>query len=243
MWVFDFLSLKSNLDRMDVPDLSKLSDEERLALAKKIAVEIAGSLPKELYAGSFTLNSKLPYKACSFREVLIHRVSDLADASIELLVTGNLVPAFVMVRSVVETTAMMYWLSERSKDFLEKREEGAFDEFLMKGMLGSRDGTTGQSSHNVLTAVNHLNKEFDGIRGMYDQLCEFTHPNWAGVMGSYSVIDKDKFLLCLGKHHQKPPIAYGLAPLIASLAIFRDYYNSSAGLLKEINDSYEQKAL
>lgn len=230
-------------NRMDVPDLSKLSDDERLALAKKIAAEIAGSLPKELYAGSFTLHSKLPYKACSFREVLIHRVSDLADASIELLVVGNLVPAFVMVRSVVETTALMYWLHEKSKEFLEKRDENAFDEFLMKGMLGSKDGTTGETSYNILTAVDRLNKEFDGIRGMYDRLCEFTHPNWSGVMGSYSVIEKDKFLLHLGKHHRKPPVAFGLAPLIASLAIFGDYYNSTAALVKNINDSYEQKAV
>lgn len=227
---------------MDIPDLSKLSDDERLALARKIAAEIGVSLPKELYAGSFTLNSKLPYKACSFREVLIHRVSDLADASIELLVAGNLVPAFVMVRSVVETTAMMYWLHEKSKGFLERRDENAFDEFLMKGMLGSKDGTTGHSSYNILTAVDHLDKEFDGIRGMYERLCEFTHPNWSGVMGAYSVIEKEKFLLHLGKQHRKPPLAFGLAPLIASLAIFRDYYNSTAALLKDINDSYEQNA-
>jgi len=228
---------------MDVPDLSTLSDDERLALARKIAAEIADSLPKELHARSFTLNSKLPYKAGSFREVLIHRVSDLADVSIQILVAGNLVPAFVMVRSVVETTAMMYWLHEKSKEFLGKRDENAFDEFLMKGMLGSKDGTTGQTSYNILTAIDRLNKEFDGIRGMYDRLCEFTHPNWSGVMGSYSVIEKEKFLLHLGKHHRKPPIAFGLAPLIASLAIFRDYYNSTASLLKDINDSYEPKAV
>lgn len=227
---------------MDIPDLSTLSDDQRLALARKIAAEIGVSLPKELYAKSFTLNSKLPYKACSFREVLIHRVSDLADASIELLVAGNLVPAFVMVRSVVETTAMMYWLHEKSKEFLEKRDENAFDEFLMKGMLGSKDGTTGHASYNILTAVDRLNKEFDGIRGMYERLCEFTHPNWLGVMGAYSVIEKEKFLLHLGKHHRKPPLAFGLAPLIASLAIFKDYYNSTAVLLKKINDSYEQNA-
>lgn len=228
---------------MDVPDLSKLSDDERLALAKKMAAEIAGSLPKELYAGSFTLKSKLPYKACSFREVLIHRVSDLADVSIELFTLGSLVPAFVMARAVVETTAMMHWLHEKAREFLEKKDEDAFDEFLMNGMLGSKDGTTEQISYNILTAIDRLNKDFDGIRAMYDRLCEFTHPNWSGVMGSYSVIEEEKFLLHLGKHHRKPPIAFGLGPLIACLAIFRDYYNSTAGLLKDINDSYEQNAV
>ena len=65
-------------------DVSTLSDDERLALAKQLASDIRSSLPKELYAGSFTLKSKIPYKASSFREVLIHRVSDLADVAVEL---------------------------------------------------------------------------------------------------------------------------------------------------------------
>ena len=228
---------------MGVPDLSKLSDAERLSMAIQMAADLAVSLPKELYAGSFTLNSKLPYKACSFREVLIHRVSDLADVAVELFASERLVPAFVMTRAVVETTAMMYWLHEKASEFLQKKDENAFDEFLMKGMLGSKDGTTTQVSYNVLTAIDRLNKEFGGIRGMYDKLCEFTHPNWSGVMGSYSVADPEKFILHLGKHHRKPPLAFGLGPLIACLSIFTDYYNSSASILEEINGGYEQKAV
>jgi|GEM_PF-5370584 len=72
-------------------DVSTLSDDERLALAKQLASNIRGSLPKELYAGSFTLKSKIPYKASSFREVLIHRLSDLADVAIDLYEANRLV--------------------------------------------------------------------------------------------------------------------------------------------------------
>ena len=67
-------------------------------------------------------------------------------------------------------------------------------------------------SYNVLTAVNRLDKEFGGLRQMYDNLCEFTHPNWSGVMGSYSKIDKQEYTLYLGKEHGKPPLAFGLGP-------------------------------
>jgi len=95
---------------MDAVDVSKLSDAERFALAKQLASDIRGSLPNELYAGSFTLRSKLPYKATSFREVLIHRISDIADAAIDLYEKDRLVPAFIETRAVVETTAMVYWL-------------------------------------------------------------------------------------------------------------------------------------
>lgn len=226
---------------MDTVDVSKLSDAERFALAQQLTSHIRGSLPKELYAGSFTLRSKLPYKSASFREMLIHRISDIADVAIDLYENDSLVPAFIETRAVVETTAMVYWLYQRSCEFLEKPDEDCFDEFLMKGMLGSRDGMTKHESYNVLTAVDRLDKEFNGLRQMYDTLCEFTHPNWSGLMGSYSKLDKEKYLLHLGKEHRKPPLAFGLGPLIGSLCIFQHYYNALADVLKAINDWYEQK--
>ncbi len=226
---------------MDTVDVSKLSDAERFALAKQLASDIRGSLPNELYAGSFTFRSKLPYKATSFREVLIHRISDIADAAIDLYENDRLVPAFIETRAVVETTAMVYWLYRQSCEFVEKPDEDSFDEFLMQGIFGSRDGTTKHEAYNVLTAVDRLDKEFNGLRQMYDALCEFTHPNWSGVMGSYSKFDKEKYVLYLGKEHRKPPLAFGLGPLIGSLAIFQDYYNALADVLKAINDRYEQK--
>ena len=159
---------------MDAVDLSKLSDAERFALAKQLASDIRDSLPKELYAGSFTLRSKLPFKATSFREVLIHRMSDIADVAIDLYENDRLVPAFIETRAVVETTAMIYWLYQQSCEFVEKSDKDSFDEFLMKGMLGSRDDTTKLESYNVLTAVNRLDKEFNGLRQMYDSVAAST---------------------------------------------------------------------
>lgn len=171
---------------------------------------------------------------------MIHRISDIADAAIELYESDQLVAAFILTRAVVETTAMIYWLYQKSRESLEKPDENSFDEFLMKGILGSKDGTTKYESYNVLTAVDHLDKEFKGLRDMYNTLCEFTHPNWSGVMGSYSKLEASKYLLHLGKEHHKPPVAFGLGSLIGSLVIFQDYYNAFTGVLKAINDRYEE---
>jgi len=226
---------------MDAVDVSKLSDAERLDLAKTLANNIRTSLIKELYAGSYTLKSKLPLKAASFREALMHRLSDLADVCIELYETDRLVAAFVMTRGIVETAAMTYWLHKKTEDFLKSKDDNAYDKFLMKGILGSKDGTSRHKSYNVLTAIYHLDGEFKGFRGMYNTLCEFTHPNWSGVMGSYSKIDTKEHILHLGKGHRAPPLAFGLGPLIGSLAVFQDYYNALADQLKTINDWYEQK--
>jgi hypothetical protein len=225
---------------MDTPDISKLDDFQQLALARQLATDIRSSLPMELCAGSFTSKSKLPFKAASFREVLIHRLSDLADISIELYETDRLVPAFLTTRGVVETVAMMYRLHCKTTKFLESKDKIAYDEFLMKGMLGSRDGTTCLESYNILSAVDPLNKEFKGFRKMFDTLCEFTHPNWSGTMGSYSKINSETYTLHLGKSHQKPPVAFGLGPLVASLVVFMNYYNDLADKLKTVNDRFER---
>lgn len=144
-----------------------------------------------------------------------------------------------MIRAVVETTAMIYWLDKKTAEFLKVRNEEAFDEFLMKGMLGSKDETTPEESYNVLTAINHLDKEFENLRKMYDTLCEFTHPNYSGVMGSYAKIEKDCYAAHLGKEHRKPSLAFGLVPLIGCIEIFTDYYNTIADKLQVLNESYE----
>ena len=62
-------------------------------------------------------------------------------------------------------------------------------------------------------------------------------------MGSYSRFDKKKqYRLYLGKEHANPPLAFGLAPLLASLVIFQSYYNALSDVLKQINDFYEMKS-
>ncbi|RWA52106.1 hypothetical protein AU476_19270 [Cupriavidus sp. UYMSc13B] len=173
--------------------------------------------------------------------MLIHRVSDLSDVALELYEAQRLVPAFVITRSVVETTAMVFRLHQKSKEFMAKHDIKAYDQFLMKGLLGSRDGTTSEESHNVLTAIKHLNKEFDGLEQMYATLCEFTHPNYSGAMGSYSRLDRKNHTLLLGKEHRTPPLAFGLGPLIGCLAIFTDYYNAAGQAIAQVNEWFEKE--
>lgn len=224
---------------MDIPDLSQMSDPERFTLAEQLAEDMRHSLPSELHANSFTISSKLPFKAASLREVLIHRQSDLADTAMDLYRSNQLVPAFIMTRSLIETTALLHSLHIKTDEFLKTKEEKQYDEFLMRGIFGSRDGTTSKESFNILTAIDRMNREFDGLRGMYDTLCEYTHPNYSGVMGSYSRLDREKHLLQLGKEHHEPPLAFGFAPLIGCMAIFTHHYNELYDLLNQMNELFD----
>lgn len=224
---------------MKVADIENWDDEKRLSLARELATNITESLPKEVDARAFTLESKLPFKATSLREVLIHRIAELASIAVDLYQRDKLVAAFVITRAVIETVAMIYWLHEKVTEFLSSKDIQKLDEFLMRAMLGSRDGTTSLESYNVLTAVDRVDKAFPDFRQMYDRLCEFTHPNWSGLLGSYGKTDRERFKPRLGSDLRKPPLAFGLAPLIGGLTIFEHYYNDLAELLHKLNDYFD----
>ena len=223
-------------------DYSKLSNSELLTIAKDSAVGMCKTLPKEIYLGSLTLESKLPWKAAVLRESLLHRFSDFVDAAVKLYEADRIIPAFTLTRAVMETTAMMYWLFNKTAEFSETKNVDAFDEFLMKGMFGGRDAGSPLSSYNILTAVDHIDKQINGTRAIYDILCEFTHPNYSGVMGSYSHIDDEQHITYFGKEHSKVQVEFGLIPLVACIEVFEEYYNSLAHTLKAINDFYERNS-
>jgi hypothetical protein len=224
---------------MDIKDIRNLGDKERIAVAKQLVSSFKSSLPKELHANAFTLKSKLPYKATSLREVLMHRFTDIANVSIDLFEADMVVPAFIEARAAIETTALLYCLHKGTADFLRSRDADGLNNFLNKGLLGSKDGLTVFEPHHVLKTIDRLDKEFSGLREMYDRLCEFAHPNWSGTMGAYSKLDTETYVLHLGKNLRRPPLTFGLDPLIYSIAIFEHYYNALADDLKAVNEFFD----
>jgi len=220
---------------------SKKSEREYLLEARIFATNIFASLPQDVKAAAFTMKSKIPFKVTSLREVLVHRVAELSMVAVDLFECNKLVPAFVITRSVVETVALTCWLHQKVSEFLDSKDVEELDDFLMKAMLGSRNGTTPLESYNVLTAVDHMNKEHKGFRKMFDSLCEFTHPNWSGVLGSYGRIDHERLTLTLGSVNSRAPIMLGLSTFTASLKLFEHYYNDLAELLTKLNDHFESQ--
>ena len=219
-------------------DYAKLSNSERLDLAKTFVRSFRTSLPQMIDARSFTLKSRLPYHAAIYRAVLIHRVCDLAEVALDLYDAERFVPAFIQVRAVIETTAMVHLLHKRVSEFLRTGDEDVLHDFLKRGMVGRKTSTADIPPHQILTAVDHLDKRFTGLREMYDALSEFVHPNWDGVLGAYSGLDTENHLLSLGSAHSDLPLNIALDPFVLSLAIFQDYYNSLGDIVLALNERY-----
>ncbi len=219
----------------------KKTEREYLLETRVFATNIFASLPHNVEAVALTWKSKVPFKALSLREVLIHRIAELSMVAVDLFECNKLVPAFIITRAVVETVAMTYLFSQKNSEFLGSKDVKKLDEFLMKAMFGSRDSSTPLDSYNVLTAVDKMDKEYNGFRKMYDWLCEFTHPNWSGVLGAYGQLDREKYSLSLGSENSRIPIILGLAPFNASLKLFEHYYNDLAEQLSNLNEFFENQ--
>src|SRR5262249_24482563 len=152
-------------------------DAQTLKEARGYIDAIASSLPERIQAAALTWKSRIPFKALTVRESLVHRVFALASAAVELFEASRVIPAITLTRAVVETVAVMFTFHERLSRFLENKNVTDLDDFLMNILVGARDDPDMPKSINILTMVDRVEKTLTGFRSLYDHLCEYAHPN------------------------------------------------------------------
>lgn len=216
-------------------------DARLLAEAQEFSEGLSASLPERIQAAALTLKSKLPFKALSIRELLLHRMAALSSAAVDLFKQKRAIPAVILTRAILETVAVMFRFHEGLDRFLKDKSKdiGAFDESLMRCLLGGRNYPQMPRPTNILTLVGRVGKTVPGFRDVYEGLCEYTHPNWAGTFGAFGQVDKEKFELKLGPAERSSAYTIGLAALSGSQRIFKHYYNDSGELVRQVNDYFE----
>ena len=216
-------------------------DAGHLAEAQEYAARFTASLPDRIQIAALTLKSKLPFKVLSIRELLLHRVAALSGAAVDLFAQKRAIPAVILTRAIVETLAVLFTFCERLDRFLkeEPKDIGAFDEILMRYLMGARNNPEMPAPTNIVTLVDRVEKMLPGFRRTYDSLCECAHPNWAGMFGAFAEVDRENFELKLRPAEKSFAYSTGLAALSGSLMLFEHYYNDSAELVRKINDYFE----
>lgn len=135
--------------------------------------------------------AKIPFKVNSFIEIMNLRMLDFSEAAQLLLKQDKVVPAIPLIRSLFENVAITYRMVKAVESSISSNKlTNDFDDLITKIEFGTRYNDE-IVSINVLTQIDKLDKQFNGLRKYYDALCEFTHPNWDGVEGSYSELDKN----------------------------------------------------
>jgi hypothetical protein len=155
--------------------------EERLQeIARHIEI-LESNLPKRVDPASISLKAKLPFKALDYRGALMWRFVELCRCALDSFNGGDLAAATILTRAAMETVAALWYLSGKTKSVVDMQTVGDLDEFLMRLLMGSKVNSAMPQPVNVLTFVERVNAQFDGFRQQYDELSEFSHPNWAGT--------------------------------------------------------------
>lgn len=214
---------------------------EVLAEARRLTASLSASLPDKIEIAAIGVRSKAPFQLISIREALIWRTEELARNACDALEREDFTVAALLIRSIAESAAMTWYLLE----ILENRKgytPAKLNDKLMRMFAGSKNGwADGPEAISLLTFVERLNRKLPGFHAAYNSLSEYAHPNWLGVSGLYSKIDRENFTIHYGYGLRTEPAGRQLAnALVGGLLAFEDGYNKINNTMPAFIDELEK---
>jgi hypothetical protein len=197
--------------------------DDDLNEAAKLLRLLGDSLPDRVDPGLKDLATQTRFHVICLRDVISHRIKDLSEKVLPLYQSEQRIPAFLVTRAIIESVALLYHLHQKIVSAIKNKDVIELKDWLKNAIFGSRNTDTDMTSPNILTALDSMDKEYSGIRVMYDQLSEFCHPNYGGVLASYSHLSEDKSVLYLGPDPEAL-MPMGSFPFVTSLSIACKYY-------------------
>lgn len=173
--------------------------EEIKNLIKELESFCVDNMPERYYANS----SKYPYKLMLFLNSLNLRMNECGESAVILLEKGFTLPALVLIRTMMENTALLYDAYKLVKTTIDNnRINENTDSKLMQLLFANqypKESCDPSDLEMRATRVGVLNSQIDddypGWKTYYGCLCEFVHPNSDGVISSYSEIIENEAVL------------------------------------------------
>jgi hypothetical protein len=166
-----------------------------------------------------------------WRQTSLRRIVDLADAAIPMFEQCRLVPGCTLTRGVFETVGIQYYIHKKMVEYTEKSAPESLHKVFLSALFGRWDDVSWpETAIQVLTAIDHMDKEFKGLSGEYDHLCEYAHPNLKGGFGSYVRQEGEELEAHFGTNPLGLDMAtWGLVPLRIILVIGAEINNRLSG--------------
>lgn len=153
---------------------------------------LEGTRQVSIGASTISKVSKLPFKALLYRESLLWRITELGRTSLESFRNGRPASGILLARAAIESGAALWYLRKKLDEVVRSRAVGDLDDHLMRLVMGSKTNPDLPPSVNVMTFLDHIDKQVPGFRLQYEHLSEFVHPSWAATMGLYSKSSPEK---------------------------------------------------
>lgn len=213
-------------------DKVELLLEEATQQFKKLRL----ALVREVDPASISTIATIPYKILLARETLLYRAVDLGEASCMCFKENNIVSGACLSRALQETIAVLFYVNRKSKKAIIDKDLNHLDEYTMKVLLGSKDDKSMPDPVNILTMIDHVDKEIPKFRTIYNKLSEIAHPNWHGTLGIYSHPENEKRIMTLGANTRLEDITRGkgVSALNAGLEVLIFVYDEFANFLPQL---------
>ena len=176
----------------------------RVELEKKLRC-LKARLPEVINRKNVSDISKTALKAYLIHASLLSRYYDLAKSSESLSKEAAVIPALILARAAFETAALLYYTYTKIDAVVKTGDVSEIDDILMRIMVGEKRQQITEDANisavNILTVIDLLDKEMkklgvQDVRALYDDLCEFAHPNFSGTLGAYVDTTEDNPFHC-----------------------------------------------
>ena len=157
--------------------------ENLLQRVETISRFVRDQRPKQMLAPTMRwANAPTHLKVISLQENLVRRQAELSEIACNMFASSKELPGLLITRSIMETTAILFFLKEKVEAAINSRSRQHFDTELLHLLNGF--GITVEDSlelkfskfSNIKFAIDRLEGWIKGFRWQYDAVCELTHP-------------------------------------------------------------------
>ena len=142
-----------------------------------------------------TIHSKMPFKAASVVQALLHRAVELGSDAKFLYENKRMMSSFILSRAIFETAAVMLWAVMSMQRYLVTGKIETLDDSLMIALGGSRLEGAKLSAKNINTILQQLDRRHPSSSGqtyqrIYSWFSEYAHPNSSSTLNQYATVDR-----------------------------------------------------
>ena len=212
----------------------------------------------DFYCSKTTLSSELVectepeilfgYNALKFIQLLLYRSKALIEGSIIALNNKRILTCLLAVRAHFETTGSIAFLLKRLKSYYEGNIDfSRIDDDLLRLSLGAAaienpDVPKPINVLNMIDTVDDLMNKFvfggkppdkKMFRTLYEDLCDFCHPNFQGTTSGADIIHEEKVIVYHKTDHLDDKDLIFFFHLSMSSRLFLHFYATTRNLLEE----------
>lgn len=158
------------------------------------------------------LMTRVVFRYLVYQQVVAHRIYDLVMTIISAWEHKQISSAFILLRAVNENASVIYDANKRLEPLLEKGDFQGIYKLIFNLQYGTKineliedsvkheinfDAATidieneklevreAYTAQQIMNVIDRISKHIPTHRKLYEYLCEYSHPNWSGLMGLY----------------------------------------------------------